>query len=324
MKTYKIIIVAIIIISLNACNNRSGNKKYADKFEGKVKRETISIAPKVSGRIIELRVNEGDTVKAGDTLAVIDIPDIEAKLEQTKGAVISAKAQYEMSLNGATIFERQQIQEKYNAAKELYDLAEKSYKRVKNMADDSLIAQQKYDEVYEQYQSAAAQLKAVEAQRKDVENGVRKEKIEMAEGDMNRAEGAFDEASSAIKERYVIAPTGMVIETIALHKGELALAGYNFFIGYDIDDVFFRFTIGETELTKFSKGQTYKIILPYKKDQQVDARLVSIKDIGGYAKKTASYPDYQLGESTYELKFVPANKSDVVQLFTNMTVLINK
>ena len=132
MKTYKIILVAILIISLNACNKKSANEKYADKFEGKVKRETITISPKVSGRIIELRVKEGDTVKAGDTLAVIDIPEIEAKLKQTKGAVTSAKAQYEMSMNGATVFERQQIQEKYNAAKELYDLAEKSFKRVKN------------------------------------------------------------------------------------------------------------------------------------------------------------------------------------------------
>jgi HlyD family secretion protein len=263
-------------------------------------------------------------VKAGDTLAVIDIPEVEAKLKQTKGTVISAKAQYQMSLNGATVFERQQIQEKYNAAKELNDLAEKSYKRIKNMADDSLIAQQKYDEVYEQYQSATAQLKAIESQKKDIENGVRKEKIEMAEGDMDRAEGAFDEANSAIKERYITAPTDMVIETIALHKGELALAGYNFCIGYNTDDVFFRFTIGERDLSRFSNGQVYKIILPYKNEKLIESKLVSIKDIGGYAKKTASYPNYELGESTYELKFVPINKSDAEQLFTNMTVLINK
>jgi HlyD family secretion protein len=324
MKTVRTLSVVIICLGFVACGNKTAETNYTDKFEGKVKREVISIAPKISGRIIALLVNEGDTVKAGDTLAMIDIPDIEAKVEQTEGAMLSATAQYEMSLNGATIYERQQIKEKYNAAKEQFDLAEKSFKRIKSMADDSLISQQKYDEVYELYQAAAAQLKAVESQKKDIDNGVRKEKIQMAEGDMKKAEGAHDEASSALLERYVVAPSDMVIETISLHKGELALAGYTFFTGYTVNDVYFRFTIGEKRLVQYTKGSVYKVCIPYLKNKLVDAKLVSVKDMGGYAKKTASYPDYELGESTYELKLVPINKEETRNLYTNMTILLNK
>ncbi len=321
MKTLRTIAIVTMCIGFASCGNKT--ESYNDKFEGKVKREVISIAPKIAGRISVLNVKEGDTVNLGDTLAVIDIPDIEAKYEQTQGAVISANAQYEMSLNGATVYERQQILEKYNAAKEQFILAEKSFIRIKNMADDSLISQQKYDEVYELYQAASAQLKAVESQKKDIENGVRKEKIKMAEGDKKKAEGANDEANSALAEKYIIAPSNMVIETITLHKGELALAGYTFFTGYNTDDVYFRFTLGEKSLSQFTKGLVYKVCIPYQKNKTIEAKLVSVKDLGGYAKKTASYPTYELGEATYELKFVPVNKEETINLYTNMTILLN-
>ena len=324
IKTIKTIALTTICLAMLSCSNQPASSGFSDKFEGKVKREVVSIAPKIPGRVMEIRVKEGDTIKAGDTLAVLDIPEIQAKLEQAEGAVLAANAQYQMSLHGATIFERRQIKEKYTAAKEQFEFAQKSFKRIKSLLDDTLIAQQKYDEIYEKYQAAQAQLNAVEAQKNDIENGVRKEKVMMAEGDFKRASGAYDEVKSALPEKYIIAPVDMIIETISLHKGELALAGYTFFSGYATNDIFFRFTVGERNMAQFTKGAKYSVSLPFMQNRILEARLVSIKDVGGYAKKTASYPNYEIGESTYELKFVPVNVQETTNLYSNMTVLIGK
>jgi HlyD family secretion protein len=55
------------------------------EFEGKTKKDVISFAPKVTGRIVKILVSEGQTVKKGDTLALLDIPEVTAKIAQAKG-----------------------------------------------------------------------------------------------------------------------------------------------------------------------------------------------------------------------------------------------
>ncbi len=271
---------------------------------------------------MEIRVNESNKVKKGDTLAILDIPEVEAKIEQALGAVFSATAQYEMAINGATKEQIQQINARLKAAQEQFDFAKKTMARVKNMFEDSLISAQKYDETFAKYNAAKAQLDGVIAKKNEVLKGVRGEKIRMAEGQLKLAKGKLKEAQIAYAERFIIAPENMSIETITLHKGELALAGYNLFIGYINNSSYFRFTTKESEVNNFEKNKIYSIELPFEK-KNVNAKLVAIKQLAAYANKTSSYPDYELGESVYELKFIPEDEKEVENLFINYTAILN-
>lgn len=105
-------------------------------LQGKVERETLGVASKIPGRITEIKVAEGQSVQKGDTLAIIDIPEVTAKMLQAEGAVTSAKAQYSMSVKGATDGQLKQLQAKYNALKEQYEFAPKSITRLNNMLVD--------------------------------------------------------------------------------------------------------------------------------------------------------------------------------------------
>ncbi len=316
----KVIIATLIIANLFACSSENNISKH---LEGKVKREVVSLAPKVPGRVLKILVEEGANVKKGDTLAIIDIPEVEAKLEQAEGAVLSAQSQYEMALNGATDDQLKQVVSMCEAAEEQYKFAEKSYNRIKNMYEDSLVSAQKYDEVSAKYRAAKAQLNAANAKKAEVMSGVRNEKIHMAEGQLKRAKGALKEANIAYNERFIIAPKLMSIESITLHEGELALPGYNLFTGYDLNKVYFRFTIRESEINKFKKGAEYKVLLPYDK-KEIDTKLSAVKQLAAYANRTSSYPNYQLGEAVYELKLTPKNISEVTELYNNYTGIIEK
>jgi HlyD family secretion protein len=228
-----------------------------------------------------------------------------------------------MAVHGATSFEREQINAKLNAAREQFAFAEKSFRRIENMMKDSLIAMQKYDEVFEKYQSAKAQLDAVKAQKDDIDHGVRKEKTDMAFGDMKRAEGVLKEVQTAYNERFICAPKNMTIETIAVKQGELALPGYNMFVGYETEGTYFRFTVNEDRVANFEKGKTYQVEVPALK-KTIPAKLTGIKQLASYADKTSSYANYELGETVYELKLIPVNPEETAQLYSNMTVLMNK
>jgi HlyD family secretion protein len=315
----KTLITLLILITIAGC----GKDEKKEVLEGKVKRETISLAPKVPGRILEIRVNEGDIVKAGDTLAVLDVPEVKAKLMQAQGALMAATNQHLMAVNGATKEQREQVEAAYKAALEQFQFAEKSMKRIKGMYADSLVSSQMYDETLAKYNAAKAQLDGVTAKKNEVYGKVRSEQVGMAAGQMQQAGGAVQEATVALSERYVIAPKNMTIETIALHVGELALPGYNLIVGYNVDEMYFRFTVAESKVANFKNGNEYDVILPFDKEKLVKVKLKAIRQMARYANKTSAYPSYQLGESVYELKMEPVDPKSIENLFNNATVILN-
>ena len=189
------------------------------------------------------------------------------------------------------------------------------------MHQDSLVSDQKYDEVYMKYQGAKAQLEGVQAKYNEVKSGVRNEKIRMAMGSYERAKGALQEAMVAYKERYVIAPQHMSLETIALKEGELALPGYGIITGYQLNSTYFRFTVPESKIMKYKVGETFVVNSPFSKTDY-KAKLVSIKQLTRYADITSAFPDYQLGESIYELKLIPVDENKANELYANFTVLL--
>lgn len=290
-------------------------------IDGKAKKETVSFSPKVTGRILKIYVEEGQTVKAGDTLAMLDVPEVSAKIAQAKGATASAKAQLQMVKNGATEDQLRQLKAKQKGLQEQYQYAQKSYSRAQNMYRDSLLSPQNYDETFAKYQGAKAQLDAVNAELHDVEVGTRYEKIEMAEGQENQARGALQEANVAYSERYIIATNDMEIETITLNKGELATAGYPLFNGYIPQTSYFRFTIPESRIAKYQKGMAVKMLVRYS-NQKVSGKIVSIKQMAKYGDITTAFPDYQPEEAVYEIKVIPDNQDAVKNILVNANVML--
>ena len=316
-KTLYLVVLVLILVLNQRC---SDGPMSHDQLKGKVKKEVINIAPKVPGRIEKLLVNEAEQVKRGDTLAILQIPEIEAKLLQARGALIAAESQYQMATRGATPNERKQIQASFDAAQEQFQLARKTYRRLEMMYTDSLIPAQKYDDIYAKYKSAEAQLNAAEARRNEVESGLRSEKVRMALGDLKRAEGALQEAETAYGERFLIAPANILIETISLQEGELALPGYNIFIGYLPESTYFRFTVSESKVMNYKLGQKVLVHFPFEPDLEIEAVLTSVKQLNSYADQTTPFPEYELGESIYELRLKPIDQEKSQSLYANLTI----
>ena len=312
----KIYLLLVVVISAVGCG-----KPKTEVIQGKIEREQIGIVSKIPGKIIEIRIQEGDFVRKGDTLAILDIPEVDAKKSQAEGAVQSAKAQYDMTLKGATDNQLKQLEAKQKALKEQYELTQKSINRLSNMLKDSLVSQQMYDEAFAKYQGAQSQYLAVQAEISDVKYGARIEQQKMALGQQERALGALQEVSVADSERYIIAPQDMTVESITLKAGELALPGYTLISGTISESTYFRFTIPESRLSKVQKGQEVTVNIVYNKSQ-VKGKITSVKALGAYANIATAYPDYEIQESLFEIKISPVDISQTKDLFTKTTVTL--
>lgn len=317
MKTYKTILLgAFALLALNSCKD-----EQITSNRGKVKFETISVSSKLAGRIDKIYVEEGETVKKGDTLALINIPEVSAKMMQAEGAITAAKGQLNMAFNGATLEQLSQIEGQLNSGKAQLEFAQESYNRLQNMYRDSLVSQQQFDEVKMKLNMAKAQVEGLEAKRDEVKKGVRAEQIDQAKGQLDRALGAKEEVLSASNEQYLIAPADMSVETISLEEGELLSPGFTMFNGYKTNSVFFRFTIPESKIYDFEVGKELILINPYTKEETT-SKIVAIKQLAQYADITSTAPLYQLSESIYELKVVPTSDVSEQKFYINATILI--
>ena len=313
----KFLAVLVMLFTMGSCKESHPERSVV----GKTKKDVVSFSPKVTGRILEIYVEEGETVKAGDTLAKLDIPEVSAKIAQAKGATAAARAQSQMARNGATNDQIRQLKAKQKALQEQYQYAQKAYNRAQNMYRDSLLSPQNYDEAFAKYQGAKAQLEAANAELHDVQIGTRYEKIEMADGQANQAMGALQEARVAYSERYIIATNDMEVETITLNKGELATAGYALFTGYIPNTAYFRFTIPESNVAKYKKGMTVKMSVNYN-NKEFSGKIVSIKQLAKYADITTAFPDYNPEDAVYEIKVIPENRTLANDILVNSNVTL--
>ncbi|HLT65673.1 MAG TPA: efflux RND transporter periplasmic adaptor subunit [Flavobacterium sp.] len=314
----KSLIAFVLALSVASCSKKSNDNI---PIQGKVERDELAIVGKIAGRIDKILVQEGDFVKKGDTLAILDIPELVAKKAQAKGAVKSAAAQYDMSVQGATANQLKQLNAKKAALTEQYQFAKKSLERLEIMVQDSLIPQQQYDEVYAKYQGAKAQIIAVDAEIADVNNGVRLEQQLMALGQQDRAMGALDEVTVAENEQYIIAPQDMKIETITLKLGELALPGYTLFKGSLNETTYFRFTVPESKVNQYAIGNEVFIDVVYK-NVTIKGVIKNVKQIGAYANISTAYPDYDIQDPLYEVVVNPMDVNQAKELLAKSTVLL--
>jgi len=317
MITYKnTILGCFALLALSSCQ-----KEQITPNRGKVKFETISVSSKLAGRIDKIFVEEGQTVKKGDTLAILNIPEVHAKMMQADGAITAAKGQLNMAFNGATAEQFNQINGQLNSGKAQLVFAQESYKRLEAMYKDSLVTQQQFDEVKMKLNMAKAQVAGLEAKRDEVKKGAREEQIEQAQGQLDRAMGAREEVVSASQEQFVIAPADMSVETISLYEGELLNPGFTLFNGYKTNSVYFRFTIPESRIYDFEVGEELTLVNPYN-HEEIDAKIVAIKQLAKYADITSTAPLYELSESIYELKVVPTSDVQGHKFYINATLLI--
>ena len=310
-----IFIFVVIVTTSTACRQNNRNL-----VQGKIKRETVAFSSKVPGRILKIYVEEGQSVKPGDTLAMLDVPEVNAKIVQASGAVKATSAQRLLATNGPTQNQIKQLRAKVASATELYQFASKSYERANAMFNDSLMSPQAYDESYARYKSAKAQLDAASAELNEAEViGTRYETKLTTAGQQEQASGVLKEVEVAYSERYIIATNQMTIETITLRVGELAVAGYPVFNGYQTNSTWFRFTVPESQIIAFKKGDNAVVSVPYIK-KEYNGKILTIKQMPRYADITTAYPDYDMDDAVYEIKVVPDNLQKTEELLYNATI----
>ena len=197
-------------------------------IQGQVEVSEYRVSSKVPGRILEIRVKEGDYVHAGDTLAILDAPEVRAKMQQAQGAEDGAAALEMMAKNGARKEQVQGAYQVYQQATAALEIAEKSYNRVQRLFDEGVVSAQKRDEALAMYKASEAQMKAAKSQYDMAVNGARQEEKLAAQAQLNRAKGAVQEVNAYIGETVQIAQMDGEVSSIYPEGGRARRYGQSY------------------------------------------------------------------------------------------------
>lgn len=276
-------------------------------IQGEVEVSEYRVSSKVPGRILELRVKEGDYVKAGDTLAILDAPDIVAKRSQAESAENAASAISEMTDKGARQEQVKSAFEVWQQAKAGLEIAYKSYGRVQRLFDEGVMTAQKRDEAYANYKAMAAQEKAAKSQYDMAVNGARREERLAAAAQANRAKGAVEEVNSYINETVQIAQFEGEVSDVYPKVGELVGAGSPIMSISIMSDLWGTFNVREDQLGGLKMGDTFTAFSPAF-NKNLKMKVYYIKDEGSYAVWKATKSNGQYDLKTFEVKARPVGK----------------
>jgi HlyD family secretion protein len=292
-----------------------------DTIQGQVEVSEYRVSSKVPGRILEIRVKEGDYVKAGDTLAILDAPDVRAKMEQAQSAEHAAAALELKAQNGAR---KEQIQGAFSVlqqAKAGFEIAEKSYNRVQRLFDEGVMSAQKRDEAFANYKAMEAQMKAAQSQYDMAVNGARMEDKMAASAQVGRAKGAVQEVNSYIHETVQIAQKEGEVTDIYPKVGELVGTGSPIMSIAMMDDMWGTFNVREDQLNGMQVGTEFTAFVPAF-NKEVKMKVYHLKDQGSFAVWKATKANGQYDLKTFEVKARPVEKLEGLR--PGMSLVINK
>ena len=312
---FSAVVVIVAVIGLIALD------RDPDIIQGQIEVSEYRVSSKVPGRILELRVKEGDFVKVGDTLAILDAPDVRAKMEQAQSAQSAAAALELKAQNGAR---KEQIQGAFSVlqqAKAGFEIAEKSYNRVQRLFDEGVMSAQKRDEAFASYKAMEAQMKAAQSQYDMAVNGARMEDKMAATAQVGRAKGAVQEVNSYIHETVQIAQKEGEVTDVYPKVGELVGTGSPIMSIAMMDDMWGTFNVREDQLNGMQVGTEFMAFVPAF-NKEVKMKVYHLKDQGSFAVWKATKANGQYDLKTFEVKARPVEKLEGLR--PGMSLVIKK
>lgn len=291
-------------------------------IQGEAEVTEYRVSSKVPGRILKLCVEEGDRVKAGDTLVILEAPDVSAKLEQASAAEAAAQAQNEKALKGARVEQIQAAYEMWQKAVAGVNVAEKSYVRVKNLYEQGVMAAQKMDEVTAQRDAAVATERAAKSQYDMARNGAEREDKMAAAALVARAKGAVAEVESYVKETVLVAQLDGEVTEVYPKLGELVGTGAPIMSVAVMDDMWVTFQVREDLLKDLAVGKECTAFIPALGKKEVELKVTYMKDMGSFAAWKATKTTGQYDLKTFEVK---ARSSKPIEgLRAGMSVILER
>lgn len=273
-------------------------------IQGSAEINEVRVSGKVPGRILQLYAEEGQHVNVGDTLVMIDSPEVRAKLNQANAVKSAAMAQQQKAKRGARSETIEGAYEMWQKAEIGVDIAKKSFDRVERLFEKGVVTAQNRDEVEAKYKAAVATAAAAKSQYNMAKNGADIEDKLSSSALVDQARGAIEEVESYLSETILLSPISGEITEVFPASGELVATGSPIMNIVDMSDIWFSFNVREDLLADLKMDSEMVVTIPAL-NEQATLKITYIKALASYATWKATKASGQFDAKTFEVRAKP-------------------
>ena len=252
---------------------------------GTIEATQVDVSVKITGRILERLVKEGDTVSRGQLLVRLDDSELAADVKRQEAALRSAQATLRDLEKGARPQEIEDARAAVSSAEATRSMTEREFQRNDQLFKQNLIAAQDVDRARQAYEVARAQERSAREKLALVLAGSRPDQIDAARWQVTQAESALAQAQSRLREARVIAPIDGVVLRKNLEAGETANPGVPILTLVNPKDVWLRAYVPETEVGKLKIGDTATLRVDAFPNRVFSGRLIEIGSEAEYTPR---------------------------------------
>ncbi len=315
------VVVGAVVIGGLALAGWIFTRPQAEVMQGEVVATEVSVSSKVPGRVAQVVVREGDSVKEGDPIAVLTSPEIDAKLEQAMAAKSAAEAEKSKADTGARKEQIREARNNWERARTGAELAATSFGRVDRLHADGVVPAQRRDEAEAAMKSARSVEDAARAGYEMALAGARVEDKAAAAALVRRASGAVAEVRAAADETTLRAPAGGEVARKNVEPGEIAPAGFPVVTLVDVADSWVVFQVREDRLEGFKMGAPLRGKVPALGGREIDLKVTLVASQGEFATWRSTKAQGGFDLRTFEVRARPP--SPVEGLRPGMTVILS-
>lgn len=291
-------------------------------IQGEAEATEYRVSGKIPGRIEEFRADEGQSVRKGDTLVLIDSPEIRSKIAEANAAKAAAVAQKNKAYNGAQQEQIVGAYEMWQKALVGEEVMRKSFERISELHEEKVVSDQKYDEVKAQYDAASATARAAKSQYDMAVKGARQEDKDAAVALVERANAAVELVNSYMDEIVLTAPADGIIAARYPKVGELVGQGSPIMTIQDLDDMWLTFNVREDRLEGMKSGDKLNLTVPALGNKHITATVYYIAVRESYATWRATKEIGEFDTKTFEVRARPDTKVEGMR--PGMSVILER
>ena len=304
-KTATAVTLGLVVAAFTGYGLWQAGQPAPEVFQGQMEAREADIAPKLSARIAQVLVKEGDQITVGTPLVRLDSPEVAAKMAQATAAQAAAQAVASKAEHGARPQEIEMARLTWQRAQTAAELADTSFRRVEGLAREGLIAMQKRDEADANRKASRDQALAAKAQYDMARAGARPEDQAAAAAQARQVAGVVAEVQAVQAETELKSPVAGEVAKVLARVGELSPQGVAVVSVVDLSDQWVVLNVREDRLQRFAVGTEFDATLPALGEQTVRFKVYANSALPDFATWRATRAGQGFDVRTFEVRARP-------------------
>lgn len=322
MNNKKTLTLAVIIIALLVAGGGLWYYFAQDKtfrLYGNVDIRTVDISFRVGGRLANLAVDEGDTLKRGETIGHLDQAPYENALHQAEANEAAAQAKYDLMTAGYRDEEIAQAQAAVRQAQAASQYADSFFQRQQGLWASRTISANDLDNARSSRDQAQANLKAARDKLSQYHTGNRPQEIAQAKASLLQTQAQLAQAKLDLADTTLLAPSDGTLLTRAVEPGTMLSAGSTVLTLSLTRPVWVRAYVDEINLNQAQPGREVRVYIDGRPDKPYHGKIGFVSPTAEFTPKTVETTDLRT-DLVYRLRIVVTDPDDTLRQGMPVTI----